>query len=221
MDEKNSTNFKRKIYTGLWDKGSEDTKQPFISLFSDEYNAGEFHRIYFQWYNIIHEFGHILRCHQYGIEVDWSKGGASEEKAVNDFAVAYWKRFGESSKLEFIMDRINIILKRISNPVPKEEEFLDYFNNHFAEATSKVALYSFLQFTCVKRAFDSSETLCEVLNRFGIINNDICEKELIYTNGYHPQTIIDDCCKILSEMGVKTPNVEVVLLDNPLMHRAE
>lgn len=220
MDEKDSTNIK-KIYTGLWDKGSEAAREPFIKLFSDEYKAGQFHRIYFQWYNIIHEFCHILKFHQYGIQVDWSKEGASEEQAVNDFAVAYWKKFGESSKLEFIMNEINGILKRIPNPVPKGEEFLHYFNTHFGEETSSVELYGFLQFTCVKRAFDSSETLSEVLNRFGIKNNDICEKKLIYTDGYHPQIIVDDCCKILNEMGVKTPKVEVVLVDDPLTQRAD
>lgn len=77
---------------------------------------------------------------------------------------------------------------------------------------SSVELYGFLQFTCVRRAFESSETLSEVLNRFGIKNNDICEKKLIYTDGYQPQTIVDDCYKILNDMGVKTPKVEVVLL---------
>lgn len=221
MDEKDSTNIKGKIYTGLWDKGSEEAREPFIKLFSDEYKAGQFHKIYFQWYNLIHEFCHSLRCDQYGIQVDWSKEGASEEQMVNDFAVAYWKKFGESSKLEFIMNEINGILKRISNPVPKGEEFLDYFNTHFGEETSSVELYGFLQFTCVKRAFDSSETLSEVLNRFGIKNKDICEKKLIYTDGYDPQIIVDDCCKILNKMGVKTPKVEVVLVDDPLMQRAE
>lgn len=220
MDEKDSRDIEGKIYTGLWDKSSEDAKEPFIKLFSDEYKAGQFHKIYFQWYNIIHEFCHILRD-QYGIQVDWSKEGASEEQTVNDFAAAYWKKFGESSKLEFIMNEINGVLERIPNSVPKGEEFLHYFNTHFGENMSSVELYGFLQFTCVKRAFDSSETLSEVLNRFGIKNNDICEKKLIYTDGYQPQTIVDDCCKILNEMGVKAPKVEVILLDDPLMQRAE
>lgn len=220
MNEKSSANNK-KILTGLWNKASEDTKQPFINLFSDEHIAGEFHRIYFQWYNIIHEFGHLLREH-HGIQVDWSKEGASEEQAVNDFAMAYWKTFGEASKIEFIMNWIKDILNRMPTPVPKDEDFLGYFNKHFREAQS-VELYAFLQFTCVQRAFDSSETLNEVLNRLlGTTNGDICGKELIYTNGYHPQRIIDDCSKILNQMGVSTPtNIEVVLLDNPLIQCAE
>lgn len=74
----------RKILTGMWDMGDEETKQPFISLFESEIAAGEFHKLYFQWYNIIHELGHILREH-HGIEGDWSKEGASEEQSVNDF----------------------------------------------------------------------------------------------------------------------------------------
>lgn len=220
MNEESSANNK-KILTGLWNNASEDTKQPFINLFSDEHIAGEFHRIYFQWYNIIHEFGHILREH-HGIQVDWSKEGASEEQAVNDFAMAYWKKFGETSKIEFIMNWIKDILNRIPNPVPKYEDFLGYFNKHFREAQN-VELYAFLQFTCVQRAFDSSETLNEVLNRlFGTTNDNICGKELIYTNGCHPQRIVDDCSKILNQMGVSTPiNIEVVLLDNPLIQCAE
>ena len=38
MNEEISANNK-KILTGLWNKASEDTKQPFINLFSDEHIA--------------------------------------------------------------------------------------------------------------------------------------------------------------------------------------
>lgn len=144
------------------------------------------------------------------------------EQAVNDFAMAYWKKFGETSKIEFIMNWIKDILNRMPTSVPNDEDFLDYFNKHFREAQNSVELYAFLQFTCVKRAFDSSETLNEVLNRlFGITNGNICGKELVYTSVCHPQRIIDDCSKILNQMGVSTPNIEVVLLDNPLIQCAE
>lgn len=217
-DEKNFLN-KRRILTGLWSKASEDTKQPFISLFNDEHNAGEFHKIYFQWYNIIHEFGHLLRDY-HGIQVDWSKEGATEEQAVNDFAMAYWKKFGETSKVEFIMDKIEYILNKISSPVPKDEDILNYYNKHFQELQS-VELYAFLQFTCVKKAFDSSETLSEVLDRFGIINTNIHKRELVYLNQCEPQCIVDDCGKILNEMGVMTPDVRVELLDNPQIQCAK
>lgn len=217
-DEKNLLN-QRKILTGLWSKASEETKQPFISLFTDEHSAGEFHKIYFQWYNIIHEFGHLLRDY-HGIQVDWLKEGATEEQAVNDFAMSYWKMFGEKSKIEFIIDEIEYILNKIPSPVPKGEDLLNYYNKHFQELQS-VELYAFLQFTCVKRAFDSSETLNEVLDRFGIINSNILGRELLYSNQFEPQSIVDDCRKILNEMGVMTPDVEVVLLDNPLIQCAK
>jgi hypothetical protein len=219
MNNKENLLNQRKILTGLWSKASEDSKQPFIKLFNDEHRAGEFHKIYFQWYNIIHEFGHLLRDY-HGIQVDWLKEGATEEQAVNDFAMAYWKMFGEKSKLEFIMDEIEYMLNKIPSPVPKDEDLLNYYNKHFQELQS-VELYAFLQCTCVKRAFDSSETLNEVLDRFGIINRNILGRELVYSSQYEPECIADDCSKILNEMGVMTPNVEVVLLDNPQIHCAK
>lgn len=219
MEEKNTLICMHRILTGVWNMASEENKKPYMSLFSNEQEAGEFHKTYFQWYNIVHEFCHHLRRH-HNIYVDWNKEGAYEEQVVNDFAVAYWKKFGEASKLKYIIDSIEEILSRIPNPIPKDEDFIDYFNQHFQEANT-VELYGFLQFTCVKRAFYSSENLSDVLKRFGIKNRDIDKRQLIYENDYHPQKIIDDCCKILNDMGVTTPSVEVGLLDNPLIQQAE
>lgn len=212
-------NNKRRIFTGVWELASVEKRKPIIDLFGNEDIARTFHKTYFQWYNLIHELGHIFRRY-HGIKVDWTKEGANEEQAVNDFAMAYWKKFGQNDKLEFIIKYIEQMLKVMPSPIQEEVDFLAYWNEHFSALQSS-EIYAFFQFTSVKRSYESNESFSEVLNRFGIKSIDAYDKKLVYDDEYHPQNIIDDCCKILNAMKIDTPLVEVVLLDDILIQRAE
>lgn len=212
-------NNKRRIFTGVWELASVEKRKPIIDLFGNEDIAREFHKIYFQWYNLIHEFAHIFRRY-HGIKIDWTKEGANEEQAVNDFAMAYWKKFGQKDKLEFIIKYIEQTLKVMPNPIPIEADFLEFWNEHFSGIQSS-ELYAFFQFTSVKRSYESNESFSDVLNSFGIKSIDAYHRNLTYAEEYHPQNVIDDCCKILNDMGIDTPSVEVVLSDDPIIQRAE
>lgn len=117
MMDSGLVNNKRRIFTGVWELASVEKRKPTIGLFGNEDIARAFHKTYFQWYNLTHEFGHIFRRY-HGIKMDWTKDGANEEQAVNDFAMEYWKKFGQKDKLEFIIKYIEEMLKVIPSPVP-------------------------------------------------------------------------------------------------------
>ncbi|WP_160680606.1 hypothetical protein [Clostridium sp. C8-1-8] len=209
----------RKIYTGLWSLSSEELRSPFIELFcGDKASAEEFHKLYFQWYNLIHEFTHILRDH-YKISLDWSTKGASEEQSANDFAMAYWKHLGANNNLKKLMCNIERILDNITSPVPSGIEFIDYCNEHFSELQS-VEAYAFLQFTSVKNSFYSSRSFDEVLKDFGF--NNLPKLESLNLNlEDNPQSIVDNCRYLLSKLNIETPEVEVIICDNLFIQRAE
>ncbi|QAA34342.1 ImmA/IrrE family metallo-endopeptidase [Clostridium manihotivorum] len=209
----------RKIYTGLWSLSSEELKTPFIQLFSgDTVSAEEFHKLYFQWYNLIHEFTHILRDH-YKISFDWATKGASEEQSANDFAISYWKHLGANKNLEILISNIERILDNIPSPVPNGIDFLDYCNKHFSELQT-VEAYTFLQFTSVKNSFYSTKSFEEVLKDFGFKNLPKLEA-LNLKPQYDPQSIIDNCRYLLGKLNIETPKVEVIICDNLFIQRAE
>ncbi|HWT74888.1 MAG TPA: hypothetical protein VN258_09255 [Mobilitalea sp.] len=84
---------KNVIKTGKYETGSEEQKNNFILCFGSE-NTQETFDIYFHWYNVIHEFGHILfsmKEHPFTI--------TDEEQLVNNFAVAYWKYYDMNGNL--------------------------------------------------------------------------------------------------------------------------
>ena len=211
---------KRLIQTGLFRNATLENKRPFIDLFGSEEDAAFFHPLYFQWYNIIHEVGHIVRWHN-GMMADYSVAGAYEERAANDFAVAYWKRFGDRAVLKVLLDKVESILAKLDSPVPPGVEWFDHFIRHFWDSQKAVRTYAYFQFSLVREAFYSSERLEEVLRRFGFKVLKECEtKTLRYREGSSPQHIVDDCRRILDEMGIPSPDIDVTVVDNPMIQAA-
>lgn len=209
-----------KIITGVWKGASADKKRLFLPFFSDDEDGAKFHKLYFQWFNIIHEFGHILRNH-HGINLDLSNNGADEEQAVNNFAVAYWREFGEPDKLGEIEKGVNEICKRYASENPHEDDFLDYYNRKIPNMVS-VEEYGIFQFASVKRAFDSDISFYAVLRDFGFKALKKAGSEIFsYPDDCQPQKIINDCRCMLDEAGVSTPETKVVLVDDPAVQCAE
>ena len=64
-------------------------------------------RIYFQWYNVLHELGYGLIYYNNGVNI----AVADEEQLVNDFVVAYWKYYGEEDKVKELEDIVNYAVK--------------------------------------------------------------------------------------------------------------
>lgn len=83
--------------------GAEDTESRF--------------RLYFQWYNVIHEFGHGLLRYNSNIKVS----RADEEQLVNDFAVAYWLYYGRNDNLAELENIVNYASANIKSDANENE----------------------------------------------------------------------------------------------------
>lgn len=74
-----------KIISGRYETGTQVQQKGYDWLFGSK-NIQEKFDLYFHWFNIVHEIGHIIVDIE---KIDMDK--VDEEFFVNCFAVAYWR----------------------------------------------------------------------------------------------------------------------------------
>ena len=128
------------VTTGLYNQSTAENQKNVENAMGME-NTEERFKIYFQWYNVIHELGHGLLYYNNGVDIDV----ADEEQLVNDFAVAYWKYYGEEDKVKELEDIVNYAVLHVGtnyeNGIDKEYyiaafepsivQLIKFFDGHF------------------------------------------------------------------------------------------
>ena len=202
---------KYKILTGKYGNGTDEQNRNY-KHFLGEIDTEELFNLYFQWYNVIHKIGHIL------IE---SKGlllsHADEEQLVNDFAIAYWREVDGQNNMEKIKCIVDDVLLRVSSPVPKGEEYLQYFRENWEKFNITIETYVYFQILCVESALRSNKNLNSILKDFGYSKLN----EINFTRKEYkmvPEVAIDvveDCRRNIEALGISLPDIEVILVENP------
>ncbi len=138
-------------------------------------NAEERFRVYFQWYNVVHELAHGLITYNSNISyvdrlVKSKQEGYLEEQLVNDFAVAYWKKYGDSDKLQMVKDTVDYILSNMKDPTDGKKTYLEYGKEIMSSSKEPTfEEYGWFQFSCVKAAFEKNLTLEEAYKNLGLV----------------------------------------------------
>lgn len=123
------------ITTAKWTDWNETDKINVVTAMGEE-NTEERFRLYFQYYNVIHELGHGLIEYNKGVDV----AVADEEQLVNDFAVAYWNYYGEPEKMAELYDFVTYAVENVGDNYENGVDYLelakkhsdhDSFNNEF------------------------------------------------------------------------------------------
>ncbi|GAA0086388.1 hypothetical protein UT300007_28280 [Clostridium sp. CTA-7] len=200
-----------KIITGKYETGTEEQKDNYRMLFGDK-NIQENFDLYFHWYNIIHELGHILISHR-GL----SFSNADEEQFVNDFAVAYWMEVDKHSNLLKVKDIVTNALKKIPRPIGEDIYFLDYFRENWGNFEMSVAMYGFFQMACVASSLSRERNLKLVLSNIGYENitiDNLISREY-EINCEAPEIILKDFIMNMSTIGIEMPSIELEIVDNP------
>lgn len=197
------------INTGLYNKGTENDKKMVETAMGKE-NTEERFRIYFQWYNVVHELGHGLMIYNDSVDIEI----ADEEQLVNDFAVAYWKKYGEEDKLDVLEDIVNYAVVNVGDNYKNGVDYLELgrknsngksFNNSFFNFED----YGWFQFSSVKHSLEEDKDLETVLKEMGIKNFKLNEeKKLEYPeiNEEVSTKIINDAVDNFREWGLKYKN---------------
>ena len=146
----------RKLYSirlqyARWEELPSEIQAWFAGLMGSQKERGQaFYELYFYWYNIAHELGHVLRAH-YGTSAIES-GPWDEEIAVNNFAVAYWQARNERERLLRLGGWVREALETLEDPLPPGEERSTYFNTHYSELGTNPSAYGHYQFSMVLAA---------------------------------------------------------------------
>ena len=206
------------VTTGLYNQSTPENQKNVENAMGTE-NTEERFKIYFQWYNVIHELGHGLLYYNNGNDLDI----VDEEQLVNDFAVAYWKYYGEEEKISELEDIVNYAVKNIGTNYENEVDYLKLgkensngkrFNNSFFNFND----YGWFQFSSVKHSFETNKNLQEVLEEMGFSDFDLTQrKKLIYKeiNNDVSTQIINDAVDNFNEWGLKFPKATHHFDKNP------
>jgi len=100
-----------KIITGQYSLADDIGQQMIQTLFGKD--ARYRYELYFHWYNLNHELGHAIMMFNNPARPH----PAEEEQLVNDFAVAYWRQYGETAKLRQLEAIHSIAFPAISTGV--------------------------------------------------------------------------------------------------------
>ena len=163
-------------------------------------------RIYFR-----HELGHGLLMYNKGVDIPI----ADEEQLVNDFAVAYWKYYGEEDKVNELQDIANYAVEHIGTNYADGIDYLQLAKENSTRRSFYSSFFNFndygwFQFSCVKHSFETNKDLETVLKEMGIKDFKLNEpKKLVYKeiNEDVSTEIINEAVKNFNEWGLKFPKV--------------
>ncbi len=177
--------------------------------------ARNFFELYFYWFTIAHECGHILRK-SYGT---LSESRWVEEETANEFAVAYWRAFGETARLGQLARMVSTARSLLPNPILPDQNPSAYFDTHYEELAGNLPAQTYLQFSWMLQALDRPLDLAQVL-RSDITQDGLAvdpPPPLAYpeVQAGLPLRIIPDMRAMLGRYGVRLPEVGVICAYSP------
>ena len=175
--------------------------------------------LYFNWYNIVHEYGHCL--------LDFNNNrtvGLAQEMLVNKFAVSYWKSRLFDDKLAELRTMLETTLKAFPCPIPEGETFIGWYEKIWGtEQLMNVTVYGYFQFKSVLIALDEATDLAKWFTDEGITDFSLPESKKSERPEYtveaaSAQKILTDLMEYLKAAGVNYPEVCIELVDDPSQH---
>ncbi len=171
------------------------------------------YELYFYWYNIPHEIGHVLRALFSTYSGKWD-----EETAVNQFAVSYWRAKGQIPRLLHLENEITQALAHIPDPVPANEDRAVYLERHHQELTDP-ASYAHYQFNMVRSAMahplDFSQALKRLITPQANDGTTIPLAPDFPLDEDLPYRTVEDMRRTLAAYDVHLPEVQIVCMYAP------
>lgn len=141
-----------RLQYAAWEDLPVEFQQLFIAWSGNDAERGKtFYELYFYWFDIPHEVGHVLR-EQYGLT---DSNHWNDETAVNTFAVAYWQQRGENQRLQQLREFVRTIFSNLQDPLPLGEDRASYFNEHYSELATNPPAFGHFHFDMVLAALDN------------------------------------------------------------------
>lgn len=205
------------ITTGVYKRGTKEQQTLVETLFGNQ-NVEYYYEIYFHWYNVIHELGHALIATNLKEEYH----PVDEEQLVNDFAVAYWRYYGEEVKLTDLGKIVSSTLPRFTRPVSSDTSYLEYAKEKWGqESLYNFNNYGWFQFNCVSASLETQKSNLEaILQQMGGVNVRTQRQErFIYSiDEAMAASVLKDAAITLAKWGMKVPVIKLAFSNDLNQH---
>ncbi len=216
--------FSPKMYfvtTAEWTDWNETDKANVTAAMGED-NTEERFRLYFQYYNVLHELGHGLLRYNKGVDIHV----VDEEQLVNDFAVAYWNYYGEPEKLEELYDIVTYAVENVGDNYENGVDYIALAKEHSTQKRIKNEFFNFndygwFQFSSVKHSIEQDKSLEDVLTEMGFKDFKLTEKRLLEHKVIDEQEstlIINEAVENFNEWGLYFPKAHQSFSGDPNMN---
>ncbi len=197
------------VYTGRYGTGNEE-ENAFINKVMGP-NAEDNYKLYFYWYNVVHESGHGLMMFNGNKKQTY----AENEMLVNKFAVAYWRRFGEEEKIIKLEQIVDYALSQLNNPAKNGQSIVEWFNENYENQMKNQSFndYGYFQFASVKEALESDKSLEDIVYEMTDKRVTITDKLLTYNSIDEESStqVIMDASDNYREWGLNYPEHDMIV----------
>ena len=170
---------------------------------------------------MIHELGHAI----FEYNCPNRPHPMYEEQLVNNFAIAYWRHYGEAEKFERLSSIIKGLLGKFVVPAKDNESYMIYAKENWGtEEFYSFNNYGWFQFSCVEHSISKQITLEGALLNMGLTHVQSRKKQLLAydVDCRMAYKVIKDATEILCDWGVILPReVNVILSDDPNCHMCQ
>ncbi|MCL1788220.1 MAG: copper amine oxidase N-terminal domain-containing protein [Defluviitaleaceae bacterium] len=221
LDEANPTQVGL-IINGLYGQGTPEQNTMIHDLMGGELARDRF-EVYFQWYNTIHELGHLITVYHGTAE---SRHMVEEEMLVNAFTVAFWMEHGEAWRLDALEEAVDYALSNITPPVDNMSH-LDFMRQVVDEGRMQEVftfeIYGWFQFSMVQDLLRRRDTLDLTALLAEMVGGHVTPqppRTLMYeTLGTDmAPVIVADVMDVLRGWGVSFPGVYMAFSTDPNEH---
>lgn len=207
---------KVEIVTGQYQAAPAGQKEMIRQLFGE--NAEHKYEIYFHWYNLIHELGHVvMMCNAVS-----RPHPAEEEQLVNNFATAYWRLFGESDKMNELCALVGHTIPKFTVPAQETDTYMDYARKKWGQdELNSFNNYGWFQFSSVQNAISVNQSLEQVIYQMTSRHLPFGKRELFTYDVDERMAfrVIEDAVKVLTDCGIIFPqDLKVVMCDDLNCH---
>jgi len=208
------------IVTGRYGQGTRETNEMVMSILGEQNTKDKFN-VYFNWYNTVHEVGHVVEQ----IISDNICGLLERELFANEFAVAFWAHYGDKKTFDCLKEFVYATAQRFERPIAENEDISDCARRfESGELEFNFNNYGWFQFSLVKLVLGKIRNLESVLKSAGFALNKIPSPQTLAFSSleaYATPEILKAVFAKLDELGIKMPRpVYHVLSDDPNAHMA-
>ena len=208
------------IVTGRYGQGTPEVNEMVASILGTE-NTQERFNIYFNWFNTVHEIGHIVDVvlHDGERETDFMRS----ELFANAFAAAFWERYGDEETFNMLREIISHAVENLDSPLAEGEDIYDFARLWEAgELDFTFEIYGWFQFNVVDRVLNEMQDLESLLLYAGLEFSEAPPERTLTFDSLGEDSIPEILAAVftvLQEWGIEMPfPVYHMLDDDPHMH---